>query len=328
MQTLHKHKLLFHNSQPYDGYRLTYSGYDFLALKAMYKRGCITAVGRQIGVGKESDIFLATNEAGETLVLKLHRLGRTSFRAIKNKRDYLRGRKAASWIYMSRLSALREFAFMKALYDNDFPVPKPHDVSRHAVLMNWIPGYPMSRVKRIGKPRKVYRQLMDLISKLAECGLIHCDFNEFNIMIDDDAKVTLIDFPQMVSTTHQQAQQYFARDVDCVRTWFARKYHYESRRYPVLNTKPAKTRLDILSEASGYNHDSEEFLSKTEAYRDPSSMHESRLPTLTEEGTARVMVHRKQVMGSFRQHYPLRHTILTHLSMMRMHGRSKTGAHV
>lgn len=34
-------------------------------------------------------------EEEETLALKLHRLGRTSFRAVKNKRDYLQG---ALWV--------------------------------------------------------------------------------------------------------------------------------------------------------------------------------------------------------------------------------------
>lgn len=41
------------------------------------------------------------------------RLGRISFRAIKTKRDYLGKRKSASWMYMSRLAAQKEFAFMK-----------------------------------------------------------------------------------------------------------------------------------------------------------------------------------------------------------------------
>ena len=47
------------------------------------------------------------NEEGEVLALKLHRLGRTSFRAVKNKRDYLRSRTSFSWLYLSRLSALK-----------------------------------------------------------------------------------------------------------------------------------------------------------------------------------------------------------------------------
>lgn len=46
-------------------------------------------------------------------MFKYIRLGRVSFRAIKEKRDYLQKRKSASWIYMSRLAAMKEYAFMK-----------------------------------------------------------------------------------------------------------------------------------------------------------------------------------------------------------------------
>ena len=52
-------------------------------------------------------------EDGTILAMKLHRLGRTSFRAVKSKRDYLRHRSSFSWLYLSRLAALKEFAFMK-----------------------------------------------------------------------------------------------------------------------------------------------------------------------------------------------------------------------
>jgi RIO kinase 2 len=34
--------------------RLTYGGYDYLALKTLAKRNAIYSVGNQIGVGKES----------------------------------------------------------------------------------------------------------------------------------------------------------------------------------------------------------------------------------------------------------------------------------
>jgi hypothetical protein len=47
------------------------------------------------------------------MVMKIHRLGRVSFRAIKSKRDYLRKGQSASWMYMSRLAAIKEYAFMK-----------------------------------------------------------------------------------------------------------------------------------------------------------------------------------------------------------------------
>ncbi len=44
----------------------------------------------KIGVGKESDIYLVRTEENKLLVLKLARLGRTSFKTVKNNRDYLK----------------------------------------------------------------------------------------------------------------------------------------------------------------------------------------------------------------------------------------------
>lgn len=66
-----------------------------------------------------------------------------SFRNIKSKRDYLQKRKSASWMYMSRLAAMKEFAFMKVLYENGFPVPEPIDASRHCVVMELIDAFPL-----------------------------------------------------------------------------------------------------------------------------------------------------------------------------------------
>lgn len=59
-------------------------------------------------------------------------------------------------------------------------------------------------------PSAVYSDLMELIVQLGAYGLIHCDFNEFNILLDDKDKPTIIDFPQMVSTKHPNAQWYAA----------------------------------------------------------------------------------------------------------------------
>ena len=47
-------------------------------------------------------------------------------------------------------------------------------------------------------------------------------------MIGDDKKITMIDFPQMVSTRHYNADFYFERDVQCIHTFFSRRYKYES----------------------------------------------------------------------------------------------------
>lgn len=57
LKALLRQKLVHHDSSKYDGYRLTPLGYDFLALKALVNRGAVAAVGRQIGVGKESHVY-------------------------------------------------------------------------------------------------------------------------------------------------------------------------------------------------------------------------------------------------------------------------------
>lgn len=61
------------------------------------------------------DIYIVASPNGEQYALKLHRLGRTSFRNLKNKRDYHKHRKNMSWLYLSRLSAMKEYAYMKVM---------------------------------------------------------------------------------------------------------------------------------------------------------------------------------------------------------------------
>ncbi|KAG6516210.1 hypothetical protein ZIOFF_026663 [Zingiber officinale] len=293
LKNLLKHKLVHHDSSKYDGFRLTYLGYDFLAIKTLVNRGVFNAVGRQIGVGKESDIFEVATEDGTILVMKLHRLGRMSFRAVKSKRDYLKHRSSYNWLYLSRLAALKEFAFMKALGEHEFPVPDAIDCNRHCVVMSLVQGYPLVQVQQLQNTDEVLETIVGLVVRLAEHGLIHCDFNEFNIMIiramelltkvviisissmdigtrsgirmshelyllrslrnakgllacfwlkrkrlgvevgrglwverniDDNEKVTMIDFPQMVSVSHRNAKMYFDRDIECIFKFFAKRF--------------------------------------------------------------------------------------------------------
>ncbi|KAK3514869.1 hypothetical protein QTP70_033799 [Hemibagrus guttatus] len=253
LRELVKHKLLaYERSKTVQGYRLNYGGYDYLALKALSSRNVILSVGNQMGVGKESDIYIVANEEGEQFALKLHRLGRTSFRNLKNKRDYHKHRHKMSWLYLSRLSAMKEFAYMKALYDRGFPVPKPVDYNRHAVVMELINGYPLCQVREIQDPDSLYNEVMELIVKLANHGLIHGDFNEFNLMLDDNDHVTMIDFPQMVSTSHLNAQWYFDRDVKCIRDFFIKQFNYESELYPTFKDIRKACSLDVEISASGY----------------------------------------------------------------------------
>ncbi|KAF9229352.1 RIO1-domain-containing protein [Gyrodon lividus] len=259
----------------YDGYRLTYGGYDYLAMRALSKRDSMCSVGNQIGVGKEADVYIVAD--GEGNEMYPIRLGRISFRAIKEKRDYLGKRKSASWMYMSRLAAQKEWAFMKILHEHDFPVPRPVDQARHCILMEAIDAYPLRQITDIPSPGKLYSTLMDIIVRFARAGLIHGDYNEFNILIRrESGEPVVIDFPQMVSTSHENAEWYFNRDVECIRTFFRRRFKYESALYPRFKAiEPAHDkedegfRLDVVVAASGFAKKDqkvlEEYMERVEA---------------------------------------------------------------
>lgn len=255
----------------YDGYRLTYGGLDYLGLHSLTKTGGVYAVGNQIGVGKESDIFVVAGEDGVQMVLKIHRLGRISFRTVKNKRDYLRKQRGrgASWMDMSRLAAVKEFAFMEKLGEAGMNVPTAVKQNRHMIVMSLVDGFPLRQVEKVPDPVGLYAELLEMVVNLAGLGLIHGDFNEFNILIKeeevegtDDVKLVpvLIDFPQMVSVEHENAEFYFQRDVDCVKRFFQRRFGFTSdepgplfKDAKKLAGYPGGRRLDVEVEASGFS---------------------------------------------------------------------------
>ncbi|GJN76787.1 hypothetical protein PLIIFM63780_000274 [Purpureocillium lilacinum] len=255
----------------YDGYRLTYGGLDYLALHTHAQRKDVYSVGNRIGVGKESDIMVVADHTGTQRVLKIHRLGRISFRSVKSNRDYLKNRASGSWMYLSRLAAMKEFAFMKALYEEGFPVPVPIAQSRHTIVMTLIDAFPLRQIATVPDPASLYADLIALILRLASHGLIHGDFNEFNILIketktmseDGQESISLepvvIDFPQMVSMEHQNAEMYFDRDVNCIKRFFDRRFHFTSTQPGPFFKDAKKTvgkgglkRLDATVEASGF----------------------------------------------------------------------------
>jgi RIO kinase 2 len=300
VSSLLRDKLLSHENHKggLDGYRLTNAGYDILALHNLKVRGVIGALGQRIGTGKESDIYLAAApNTGRQIVLKFHRLGRTSFRNVRNKRDYFNNQKqsdhAHNWLFLSKLSAVKEFAFMKALYESKYPTPTPLAQNRHIIAMSLVRGLPLYQIYpkqlSVEVAADIYEQAVGLASRLASHhGLVHCDLNEFNLLVDlsgiqalvtDDGEdpyvrhsgqsvapeqsvgalskpaweqslheahgdalpeslpepaarlpngdpkpvVTLIDFPQMISTRHVNAQEYYERDVACLTRFFVKK---------------------------------------------------------------------------------------------------------
>ena len=187
--------------------------------------------------GEEEEISYLQNDLPKTIqtvvgeltiaCIKFARLGRTSFRAVKSKRDYVKSQTHYNWLYLSRLSSQNEYKNMKGLYSHGFSVPRPYGYNRHAIIMEYVPSYPLNKIEEIKDKNTVYHKMMDFIYKLGQNGLIHGDFNEFNILlnINKPDEIVVIDFPQMISIHHPEAENYFKRDVQCVKNYFLKKFN-------------------------------------------------------------------------------------------------------
>jgi RIO kinase 2 len=224
---LNKKDLIYRQSDPYPGYILNYTGYDLLALNALSKADILNSLGRPIGVGKEADILDAITDNGERVAVKFHRLGRTSFRETRKKRGYIERRGHASWHYQSRLAAEREFSVQSRVHDWGVSTPQPIRQNRHVIVMGYIDGYNLNDVARLDDPNGFLEDILENVRETYKAGVVHADLSDYNIVVQKDGTVLLIDWPQAVETDHPNAESLLERDVRNVLRFFQRKFRLD-----------------------------------------------------------------------------------------------------
>lgn len=197
-------------------YKLTISGMDCIALNTLRQKG-LSKLSCRIGIGKESDIWEGIYN-NQKVVLKIHRLGRTSFKSIKNKRDYQKGK--IDWYKINKISCQREVQYYEIFQELD--IPKFFDFDRHIIVLELLDYQPLYMTK-LEHPEIIYKKMIGFIAELWNLGYVHGDFNEFNVMAKDDC-IKVLDFPQSLKTTHKDAVRYLERDIRCVELYFEKKY--------------------------------------------------------------------------------------------------------
>jgi RIO kinase 2 len=227
---------------PYKGYALNMAGYDVLAINALVKSNVIEALGKPLGVGKEADVYDALTPQKRRVAVKFHRLGRTSFRQTRRKRGYVAERMHISWLYQSRLAAEREYEALKILYPHGVAVPEPIAQNRHVIVMSMIEGTELYKYKDIPNPQKVLEEvLFNMRKAFLEARVIHADLSEFNVILQPNMHVLIIDWPQYVSYDHPNAEQLLERDVKNIVQFFRRKHQVKTRLKDALAYVKGKT---------------------------------------------------------------------------------------
>ncbi|PSP38946.1 serine/threonine protein phosphatase [Halobacteriales archaeon QH_7_65_31] len=219
-----KRELIERKTIQYTGFRLTFEGYDALALRTFSERETIEGVGAPLGVGKESDVYEARSY--KPLALKFHREGYTNFREVNRERKYTADNDHISWFYTARKAAEREHEALRAVYP-EVSVPQPVGQSRHAVVMEKLDGVELSKAKL--DPEQAVSVLDLILDEMAEAyrqGYVHADMSEYNVFVATDG-VTVFDWPQAVPTDHENAEAFLDRDCANIVSYFQRKYPNE-----------------------------------------------------------------------------------------------------
>ncbi|PVX25142.1 MAG: serine/threonine protein kinase [Candidatus Bathyarchaeum sp.] len=210
----------------YTGYCLTTAGHDILAINSLVKDDVIDAFGKPLGVGKESDVYDALTPDGKQVALKFHRIGRTSFKKTKLKRNYtVKYSYTPDWNQQSRISAKKEYVALKVLYPKGVAVPEPIKLNRHVLVMSMIQGAEVYHFPELSDPQAILDEILDNV-KMAynEANMIHGDLSPYNIILQPTMHVLIIDWPQNIPTSHPNAKELLERDIHNVLKFFKRKH--------------------------------------------------------------------------------------------------------
>ena len=231
----------------YEGFKLTFEGYDALALHTFVERDTIEGFGAPLGVGKESDVYEV--QSYKPMALKYHREGYTNFREVMKEREYTADRDHVSWLYTARKAAEREYEALETLYP-DVSVPQPIDTNRHAIIMEKIDGVELSRTGlEDGQVVPVLELVLEEMQTAYHEGVVHADMSEYNVFVTTQG-VVVFDWPQAVPTDHENAGDLLARDVDNIVSYFQRKYpaHVEEIDVDALAESLAAGEFDALAD--------------------------------------------------------------------------------
>ncbi len=238
LKKVHKLDLIIRDSSKSKiGYTLNSIGYDILALHTLVEKEIIGQLGPLIGKGKESDVYGCMDDDENIFALKIYRIGRTSFKNIKRLRSFLGNRKHASWLYINRLAAKKEFEALNKIYELKLDTPKPIGFNRHIIVMSYLRGKELAYHRNIKNPIKLFNKIIKQVKIVYQkAKMIHGDLGEFNIVVDHKDNILIIDWLQWVPSDHPNANSLLERDIGNVCNFFKKKYNIESNPLDIIQS--------------------------------------------------------------------------------------------
>jgi len=206
------------------GFTLLVTGLDIYVLKILSNRNTITSIGPQIGIGKEAEIYLAHDSQEKDKILKMFRLGRSSFKQIKRKRDI--STSTSNWLLLNIQTAKREYDILNYLRQSSTSFPTPLYRSFHCIVMEPFYGSRLADAESLDDPQSVLEKIISNVKIAYQNGYINGDLNEYNIMVNND-NIFILDWPQAIKSDTINANVVLLRDVKNILKFFSKKYKIE-----------------------------------------------------------------------------------------------------
>lgn len=221
VENLLKLKLI---SKTQNGFKLLTAGLDVYALKLLVDSGIILGIGNSLGIGKESDVVEAISESKQRRAVKFFRIGRISFTDTKRKRSLEKNKNVNNWLLINIEAAKREYDFLIKLKSTKMNIATPYFRSMHSIVMDKINGLRLIEIRNLPNPIEIFDKVFEQIRISYNEKIINGDLSEYNILLDENNDIWIIDWPQAVTLEHPNAEFLIRRDLHNVIRYFRRKY--------------------------------------------------------------------------------------------------------
>jgi serine/threonine-protein kinase RIO1 len=142
---------------------------------AILSCGLATEVIRQVGAGKEADVYYC-RDGTRPLAVKVYRMYRTSHRGGRPVKADVMGRHACD-----------EFDMLTFAYLGEIPVPRPIRRVENMFSMEFLGGpdgpAPQLLRVRLRRPAEQAVALMRSVEEMARSGVVHTDLSAYNILV-------------------------------------------------------------------------------------------------------------------------------------------------
>jgi len=198
------------------------------AIMKLRQAGHFDSLEYPIAKGKEGNVFLATTREGGKVAVKMYRIDTSNFIRMH---DYLDGDPRFDGISKKRYETIlawtrKEYSNLKAFHEARVAVPRPIAFLRNIVVMEFFGegDIAFSKLSELGSehPQKDYGFLLEQVKRIYQCGFVHSDFSEYNILVTDDG-LKLLDCAQAVLLAHPRAEEFLRRDVENLVRYFRKQ---------------------------------------------------------------------------------------------------------